>query len=77
MRSEEKENFRLVNPMMTAVMCEYAELIRVSRIDPLQMMLLSGHCASNAQQLEKWVRRAKLQQVLSYVAARVQGVFLI
>lgn len=25
MRSEEKENFRLVSPMMMAVICDYAE----------------------------------------------------
>lgn len=51
MRSEEKENFRLVSPMMMAVMCDGAEMIGGSCIDPLQM-LLSGHCASNAQQLD-------------------------
>ena len=51
MRSEEKENFRLVSPMMMAVIRDYAEMIERSGID-LVRILLSGHCASNAQQLE-------------------------
>lgn len=55
MRSEEKENFRLVSPMMMmmmAVMCAiFAEIIGGSCIDQSQM-LPSGHCASNAQQWE-------------------------
>ena len=65
MRSEEKENFRLVSPITIVVMCDYADFLFLlrerSRIDPLQVRLC-GHCASNAQQLEVegW---AKLQRI--------------
>ena len=48
MRSEEKENFRPVNPMMMAVTSDYPERIEESRISQVQI-LLSSHCASNAQ----------------------------
>ena len=50
MRREEKENFRLVMPMMTAGVCDYADIIEGSEEDST---LNVGHCASNAQQLEE------------------------
>lgn len=57
MRSEEKENFRPVSPMMMAVVCDdYAENCR---------RITNQYCVSESNDVEwplclKWERRAKL-----------------
>lgn len=49
MRSEEKENFRLVSPMIMTVMFDYVKSCRriANQVAPMvRVVLLSCHCAS-------------------------------